>query len=334
MTDPFILPVFPFPSKARLIAGVSGGSDSMGLLLWLMEKMPAAKGRLVAAHVNYGLRGRDSRRDEEEVRRFCRKRLLPLRILRLKGFKARVRSEGRSLQDLAREVRYSFFLDLVKKEKAWGAAVAHHREDQAETVLDRILRGAGSRGLSGLRPIAVLRPGSEKTPLRVWRPFLDFPKARIRDYVRSKGASWREDRSNLDPAYRRNQIRRKIIPFLSRWNPGFSENLVRIASISASEDAFLDEILGSWAVKIGVRRGKRGFTCRAAAFARMPLALQRRWVRRACAGLNPRARGLSFERVEEIIRLWAGKEKGPRDMGFGLAAGEKGGRAYLRLKSG
>ncbi len=147
--------------------GVSGGSDSLALLSLLTENLPRFPKRLWVAHVNYGLRGKDSQKDEEHVRNLAREWGLPCRVLQPRIGKR----SGYTLQEWARDVRYGFFSSLVKKEKAWGVAVAHHLEDQAETVLDRLLRGAGPRGLSGLRPVQelTLHPA---TTLRIWRPLL------------------------------------------------------------------------------------------------------------------------------------------------------------------
>jgi len=332
MTNDGTLPPIPFSPKARLIVGVSGGSDSLGLLLFLQEQLPNSSQRLVAAHVNYGLRGAASDRDEAVVRRFCKSRHLPFKKLRVRRFKDRVRREGRSLQELAREVRYVFFQKLVRQEKAWGVAVAHHLEDQAETLLDRLLRGSGPRGLSGLRQVQKINFDPVLAPLSIWRPLLGFSKGQIQSFLKSRKIPWREDGSNRENQYRRNQIRNEILPFLSRWNPGLMEALARLGEITATEDLFMDGLLASVGPALKSRWGRREYHCRADAFGQIPLALQRRWVRRAAERLSADARGLSFERIEETIRLWCGQGRGPKDLGFGLAAGRDGARAFLRKK--
>jgi tRNA(Ile)-lysidine synthase len=325
------LPSFPFSRNKKLIVGVSGGSDSLGLLALLRERIQTDKVRLVAAHVNYGLRGMDSLKDEEKVRRLCWEWNVPFCLLRVSNFKAKVEKQKRSLQDLAREIRYRFFLKLARQENAWGVAVAHHREDQAETVLDRFLRGAGARGLSGLRPSQVLQfPQNGK--LRIWRPLLFHSKKQIEDYLKSQGISWREDKSNQKTNYRRNQIRHEILPFLSQWNPNLIEVLSRTAEVTAEEDALMKEMLKPLERQVKSRWRRNVYTCNALFFRKAPLALQRRWIRHISEKLNPLARGLSFERIEEIIRLWAGSEKGPRDLGFGLRAGRSQNEGFLSWK--
>jgi tRNA(Ile)-lysidine synthase len=325
------LPTAPFPGKARLLVAVSGGSDSMGLLLLLLHEWPDAPRRLIVAHVHYGLRGRDSDRDEREVRLLCRDHQLPFVSLRVKNMKGKARREGRSVQELAREIRYAFFQRLAKKRKAWGVAVAHHREDQSETVLDRLLRGTGARGLSGLRPLQTLAVVRGLPPLRVWRPLLGFSKAQIQAYLGTMGVVWREDRSNQKGEYRRNQIRREVLPFLSRWNERLPEALARLGEITAAEDAFLEGLVDSAEKKVAAFHGRKAFHCRADRFQELPLALKRRLVRSAAEKLTNKGRGLSFERIEETLRIWEGREKGPRDMGFGLSAGRMKNRAFWVL---
>jgi tRNA(Ile)-lysidine synthase len=330
MIQPFFL-LLPFSGKKRLIVGVSGGADSLGLLGLLNDQFSSKGLHIVAAHVNYRIRGQDSSKDEEMVRRLCKDWGIPCRILRVSDFETKVKKQKRSPQDLAREIRYFFFLSLARKEKAWGVAVAHHREDQAETVIDRFLRGAGRRGLSGLRPVQTLRLPRGGN-LRIWRPLLTYSKSQIQGYLKSRGISWREDKSNQEKKYRRNQIRHEILPFLSRWNPNLPEVLARLGDVNAAEDTLLEELLKPVERKVKSRWQHHAYVCNSLDFSKISLALQRRWIRHVCERLTPLARGLSFDRIEEILHLWTGNEKGPRDLGFGLTAGRSRNQAFLSLK--
>jgi tRNA(Ile)-lysidine synthase len=257
---------------------------------------------------------------------------LPFRCLKVRNIKERAKKKKKSLQDMAREVRYYFFQKLVHREKAWGAAVAHHRDDQAETVMDRLLRGAGARGLSGLRSLQAMNFSGKLKPLRVWRPLLPYSKEEIQGYLKKNGIRWREDGTNAESLYRRNQIRREIIPFLSRWNPNLIQTLARIAEVNLAEDQYLESLLVLLERRVRSLWAHESYSCDAGIFRKTALALQRRWVRHVCEKLEPGARGLSFDRIEEIIRLWEGREKGPRDLGFGLVAGRTGNRAFSRRK--
>ncbi len=322
-----ILSRTPFSSNQKLIVGVSGGSDSLGLLFLLLDQLPMADHRLVVAHVNYGLRGKASDQDEILVRGICRENRLPFERLRVKRSG---RSSAKFSQDRGREIRYSFFHRLARKYKAWGVAVAHHQEDQAETILDRLLRGAGPKGLSGLRAVQTLKMGT--TSLRIWRPLLALSKSEIQGFLNDRGILWREDASNGTNRYRRNQIRNQILPFLKKWNPRLNEALAHIGDITATEDQFLESFLDSLEKKIKSRWEDKKFSCDPVTFGKLPLALQRRWVRRVVEQLTGRPCGLSFERIEEVLHLWEGSEKGPRDLGFGLVAGGKTNRVFLLLK--
>jgi tRNA(Ile)-lysidine synthase len=316
--------------KARLIVGVSGGCDSVALLQLLVEHWPRADRKLIAAHVNYGLRGRQSQADERRVRELCTQWHVPLRVLKLHDFKKKVKTHKRSLQDKARETRYSFFQRLARKEKAWGVVVAHHLEDQAETVLDRFLRGSGAKGLSGLREIQDLKFSSSGPALKVWRPLLRTTKESLKDYLKSRNIIWREDQSNQKLDYRRNQIRHEVLPFLTRWNPRLMEVLARIGEVTASEDQIIDQFLDKTKKDLKSRWTKRTYSCGVASFEKMPLGLKRRWVKRVAEKLIRDARGLSFDRVDEIICIWNGQEKGPRDVGYGLSAGKDGSLIFLK----
>ncbi|HEY5038064.1 MAG TPA: tRNA lysidine(34) synthetase TilS, partial [bacterium] len=227
---------------------------------------------------------------------------------------------------------YAYFQKLVHQEKAWGVAVAHQKEDQAETILDRLLRGAGSRGLSGLRPVQTLSFSRKFPPLKVWRPLLSYSRAQLQDYLKIHHVRWREDQSNNTKQYRRNQIRHEVLPFLSRWNPRLTEVLARVGEITAAEDQYLQNLLPSVGRKLNSRWRGKSYFCSARFFQGLPLALQRRWVRFACEKLTERARGLSFAHIEEVIRLWEGGESGPRDLGFGLSAGRNKNNGFLQWK--
>ncbi len=323
-------PIAPFPSSARLVVGVSGGSDSVALFSFLKESLPHFERRLVIAHVNYGLRGKDSRKDEDFVRNLSREWGVRCRVLRVKNKNI----TGRSIQDWAREIRYGYFGSLVKREKSWGVAIAHHLEDQAETVLDRLLRGAGPRGLSGLRSIQELSIGPlYRSPLKIWRPLLSFSKIELQEYLLVRKITWREDASNEKTLYRRNQIRHQIIPFLSKWNKGLVGKLAQTGEILSSEDAWLDRWIGEMILKLEEKRTTRRYALSQKKFQALDIAIQRRIIRRGAEILEPRARGLSFERLEEALEVWSLKRQGPRDMGFGLSVGITDGELFIR-KSG
>lgn len=330
MTNPLISFSRLVSNRSRLIVGLSGGCDSVALLGLLVEYWPDHSQKIIAAHVNYGLRGKQSQADEQFVPKLCVQWKVPLRVLQVRDFKKKLKIDKKSLQDGARELRYRFFQTLAHKEKAWGAVVAHHLEDQAETILDRFLRGSGAKGLSGLREVQVLSYSKSQPALKVWRPLLRITKEDLKKYLKNQNVAWREDRSNQKLEYRRNQIRHEIMPFLSRWNPSLVGGLARMGEVISVEDQLIDQLLENAVKKLKHRCKKNTYFCAGLTFHQMHLALQRRWVRKVAEKLNQNARGISFDRVDEILLLWRGEEKGPRDMGYGLSAGTEGSWVYLR----
>ena len=201
--------------------------------------------------------------------------------------------------------------------------VAHHQEDQAETILDRLLRGAGTRGLTGLRQVQKLQGSKPPFSLKIWRPLLNYSKSDLQTYLKSFKINWREDQSNHENHYRRNQIRNQIIPYLARWNPRISENLARMGEVSGAEDLFLQEALEKFQKTLRNHWRSSTYSGLSPGFIAMPLALQRRWVREVAERLNPDARGLSFDRIEDTVRVWNGSKKGPCHIGYGLVADQK-----------
>ncbi|HVM32426.1 MAG TPA: tRNA lysidine(34) synthetase TilS [bacterium] len=330
---PLTLPAAPFGAKTRLLVALSGGADSTALLALLSEQGAPRGLRLFAAHVNYGLRGRASQKDEDAVRALCAKFKVPLRVLRLTRSEAAARREKKSLQDWARERRYAFFARACRQTRSWGVAVAHQAEDQAETILDRLLRGAGLKGLTGLRPLQALTFPRGGT-VRVWRPLLSFTKGELERYLRSQGLPWREDLSNRKTHYRRNQIRRQLLPYLAKWNPQILRALLKLGEVAAAQEAFMMQALERASRKMGGRFQSGGWSGRQASFRRMPLAIQRLLLRQKALDLHPAARGLSFDRLEEGVAVWRSDVKGPRDLGYALSVGVDRGQIWMRRAKG
>ncbi|MFI5355598.1 MAG: tRNA lysidine(34) synthetase TilS, partial [Desulfobaccales bacterium] len=309
------IPPLPF-KKSRLLVAVSGGADSMALLRFLAAHPALGPKSLTVVHVNYGLRGRDSLRDEALVRRTCRALRIEIRVHRAPK-PARLPG-GLSLQDWARRVRYGFFAKEAKRARAWGCATAHHLEDQAETVLDRVIRGTGLRGLGAMRPVSTLCTDQGK--VRLWRPLLALPKAELRATLKRLGQAWREDRTNRKSDYRRNILRRELLPRLRRLNPDLDRALSRLAETSAAEDDWMDRAAQGAIQKLALKRGKRSLLIKVGPYARLPLGLRRRVARGLAEGLNSDGRGLKFDRLEDIRKVWEGLKQGPLDLGYGLTA--------------
>ena len=217
-----------------LLVAVSGGPDSMALLDLLASLAPSLRVRLHAAHLHHGLRGRDADRDLALVKERCRLLGIPFVSGRL-DVRARARRRGLSLEAAAREARYAFLKRCAARAGAEAVALGHTADDQAETFLMRLVRGAGGRGLGGIRPVRA------EGALRVVRPLLFLRRAEIISYAEARGVPFREDASNRDLSFTRNRVRRGLIPYLEQgFNPSVREALLRCAGVLAREHDFCD----------------------------------------------------------------------------------------------
>ena len=214
----------------RVAVAVSGGADSVALLLLLLELREKLGIVLSVAHLNHMLRGKASDADERFVAKLAAKHALEFHLEAV-DVAAKSGREKANLEDVARRARYDFFAQLAAQGKADCVAVAHTADDQAETVLAHILRGTGLAGLGAIHP----RAGC------VVRPLLYFRRAELRTYLRAKKQFWREDATNQDTTRMRARIRKKLLPLLERQFPsGVVEHLVSLAEFAREDEEFLE----------------------------------------------------------------------------------------------
>jgi tRNA(Ile)-lysidine synthase len=221
----------------RVCVAVSGGADSVALLLTLVEANRAREPLgvvLSAMHVHHGLRGAEADADEAFVRELCEQLGVPLVVERV-DVAARQMAEREGLEEAARELRYALFWELMKSGKADAVATAHTLDDQAETVVMKLMRGAWTEGIGGIAPI-VESPRQERG--RIVRPMLGVRRAEVEAYLRERGQSWREDATNRDVSLTRNRVRHELMPMLRGFNPGVDVVLARLAEIARDEEAF------------------------------------------------------------------------------------------------
>ena len=212
----------------RVGVAVSGGGDSVALLL-LLEGLRAELGvSLVVLHFNHQLRGADSDADEQFVAELARSHGLEFLSAR-RDVAAEARRLGQNLEAVARQLRYGFFNEVAQSGRVTRVAVAHTADDQAETVLARLLRGTGPTGLAGIYPVVGV----------VVRPLLGVRRGAVREYLKSCDQTWREDASNLDAARLRARIRHTLLPLLeSEFQPAVVERLAALASAARGQEAF------------------------------------------------------------------------------------------------
>ena len=214
----------------RMLVGFSGGVDSV-VLLHLLRKLGYA---VEAAHVNYGLRA-EADADEAYVKSLCEAWAVPLLVTRHDAA-VRAKQAKTSVQEAARDLRYGFLADVAAERGIEHVAVAHHLDDQAETLLLNLFRGAGLEGLAGMAPARRL---SETSDVRLVRPLLATRRTAIEAYARAEGLTWREDASNRTAKYRRGALRSEILPLIeTHFGTSAPERIAHAASLLR---AYLDE---------------------------------------------------------------------------------------------
>lgn len=280
-----------FSTGETIVVGVSGGADSVALLHILLELAPQRSWNISAAHVNHGLRGEEADEDEVFVRRLCEAWKVPLFVRRVK-VKEHVQEFGGNVEAAARGLRLRALAEAAEERRTRTAALAHHGDDQAETVLMRLLRGTGPGGLAGIRPVSYVNG------LKLVRPLLGVTKEELISYNKAHGLEWRFDSSNASRDYFRNAVRLDILPLLMKYSEHAAESLRRTAEMCAAEDEYMDQAARE-RMK-GFKREEDG-TVRAErkAFMSVHIALQRRMIKIILNSLNL-GDNINYSKIERI----------------------------------
>jgi tRNA(Ile)-lysidine synthase len=264
------------PGQQVLVA-VSGGPDSVAMLS-ILHAMASKWGLvLTVVHCNYGLRGAESDGDARFVSSLCRQLAIPC-LIRPLTVTAREPGSSSSLQARAREVRYRLFRELARDLGAERVAIGHTADDQAETVLLRMLRGTGLCGLAAMPHI--------RNHLFI-RPLLEFTRQDILSYLKFVGLSYRIDSSNAKTIYLRNRVRQELIPVLRSLAPNVVSMLTRQADILRDDDRVLEALTARRLARAIRSRDSTTVILDRAALAAEPVALQRRMLRQAVQALSP-----------------------------------------------
>ena len=238
----------------RVAVAVSGGADSVALLCLLLELRAELGIVLSVAHVNHQLRGEESDEDERFVAELARQRGLELHVSEAPVARSR-NSEigpeiGSGIEAAARELRYGFFRQLAREGRVTKIATAHTLDDQAETVLLRIFRGTGIRGLSGIHPRIVFEEQGRAFGDLV-RPLLGFRRSALQEFLRERGQSWREDSSNRDIAFLRNRVRHRLLPMIGEeFGEAAIEHMGELAEIARAEEEHWERVHPELAAEI------------------------------------------------------------------------------------
>lgn len=214
-----------------LIVAVSGGADSVALLD-LLATLPCYSFRLIVAHLNHLLRGPESDADQQFVAELAARYRLPCEIRRV-DVRSLASQQRQSLEEAGREARYTFFHELRQRHQAAAIAIAHHADDQAETLLMRLLRGAGTSGLSAM---------AYRSDQTVIRPLLGLHRDQLRAHLALHNIPFREDASNQDRSFLRNRIRHELLPLMASYNPAISPRLAATADLLAEDEQLLEQL--------------------------------------------------------------------------------------------
>ena len=278
---------------AKVIVSVSGGADSMALLSLLHGLESTYRLTLIVAHVNHQLRGKEATRDARFVQRQADKLGLPFHQMDV-DVKALKHRTGLSTQHAARQLRYGALRSLCRSLAATHIALGHTADDQAETLLMRLLRGGGPAGLSGI-PV-------KRMPFI--RPLFEVHRHAILDYLRAAGISWVEDNSNMSRRYLRSRIRLDLMPTLRAYHPSIAQRLHHVADMLRADNDVLEQQTEDLANQaLGWRVGNAMLAIKRAPFAVAPLALQRRLLRFAVDRLPRSGHAAGFRDIEALWRF-------------------------------
>lgn len=303
------------PDGINVLVGVSGGVDSLVLLHLLYRLRDHLNFNLHVATLDHGLRGDEGVRDVSAVRSIAESWYLPLTTGQVDTI-TYAKHKQLSIEAAARELRYRFLAQTAHQVGTSHVAVAHHADDQAETVLMRLLRGASTQGLVGMQLSSPL-PGDPS--LTLIRPMLFHTRAEIQAYAAEHGLVPCIDSTNADASFLRNHIRLDLLPQLESINPAIRQTLSRIAEVAAQENDFMHAQLMDTLPLLGVVETPERTSVRRAAFCDLHPALRRRWVRWAALRINPSLE-LNYHHTRIAVEIALhGKQGAVAQLGSGLS---------------
>jgi tRNA(Ile)-lysidine synthase len=277
------------PPEARVVVAVSGGADSMALLFALFELRSVYNMRLIVAHVNHQLRGEEAEQEALFVEQQAARLGLPFHQTCV-DVKALQQSAGISVQQAARQLRYRFLHALHQALNATRIALGHTADDQAETLLMRLVRGSGPAGFAGIPAVR----------LPFIRPLITVSRPAIYAYLQSEHCPWVEDSSNAHTVYLRNRVRLDLLPRLRQYNPQIVRRLNELADMLRADSQVLEQQVDEWAVQTLAwqTRGRVEICCRL--FGLAPVAIQRRLLRRVIEALATSPEAVGFRHIERL----------------------------------
>ena len=299
---------------SQAVAGVSGGADSVCLLFLLMEYQKKVPFSLRAVHVNHHVRGEEAVRDQEFTRRLCESLGVPLDLYDY-DVPRMAETDHLSCEEAGREARRrAFYRTACRWERPDQVriALAHHENDQAETVLHNLVRGAGLAGLAGIRPVH--RTGSGM----YIRPLLCISREETENYLIQRGIPWVTDSTNEEEVYTRNKIRREILPALMQINSGAVKNIAAAAGRVLEAEDYLSELTQKAVEKYTAKEGSVWILSRD--LFEEPMLLQKRVVKNVLEAAAGKKKDLSSAHMEAVLELAKGRTGASASLIYGLRA--------------
>lgn len=274
----------------KVIVAVSGGPDSIFLLDGLNRLSHEMGISLVVAHYDHGLRGDEDKFETKLVKDAARLMVIPFETEKA----SKHLKSSSSLEEKSREARYAFLERIRIKHKAQKIAVGHNLNDQAETVLMRLLRGSGPSGLAGIPPVR---------DNVIIRPLIEITREEIKNYLKDRGIHFAIDSSNINIRHLRNRIRLELIPIMLEYQPKLLERLARFSDILRDEDTFLDSIASEWIENVSEKADNGNISVPVSSVKNLPGPLKNRVIRKLLKQVDGNIYSLEYDHVISVIEL-------------------------------
>jgi tRNA(Ile)-lysidine synthase len=289
------------PPEAKVVVAVSGGADSMALLLALFQLRSVYNMTLIVAHVNHQLRGEEAGHDALFVERQAARLGLPFHQTCV-DVEALRQSAGISVQQAARQLRYHFLHALHQALNATRIALGHTADDQAETLLMRLVYSGGPAGLAGIPAVR----------LPFIRPLITVSRPAVYAYLRNEHCPWVEDSSNAHPVYLRNRVRLNLVPKLQQYNPQIVRRLSELSDMLRADGQVLEQQVDEWALQTLAWQARSRVEIYYRRFGLAPVAIQRRLLRRIIEALATSPAAVGFRHIERLRQFIVSGNQGQR----------------------
>ena len=313
----------------RIVIGVSGGADSVCLLHILFTLYKDTDVKLIGVHVHHGIRGKEADEDENFVRDLCNNLGIEF-IVYHHDMKLTAKEEGLSEEEAGRKIRYQSFLEASKENKCNKVAIAHNKNDKAETFLFNLFRGSAVKGLTGIKPMVTMKTDTDD--ITIIRPLLFVSREDIERYLRDVGLSFQSDLTNFSDLYTRNKIRNRILTYAKdNINPGVVDHITQAANILGETYDFIDKYSCNRFMAI-VSESNNSYEYDVNELMEEDIVIQKEVIRKILGNLAGKFKDIEKKHIEDILALGM-KQVGRRiHLPYGMIALKKYDKVKIYLK--